>query len=741
MTPSINVFIGSTNPNKVHAALETLNKSGHPLNCLRAIPHNADPGIVDWASQKAIGQPFGARQTGFGAIHRMNDCWKHFLDTRLDENQKVIAVGMENGLVKPIALGQPGSHWFDICFIATKNNNPSCPVIIKRGHGVRTEFEHLDNGDQESFDQAVMKYHEIIMPRVNKKIDLYPTWTKDSPEGPRTREYFLSKCFLNALNEQTMVQRAQQIVIKCAERGVTASGNFRYMDMLWTRDADYMAPIYLSMGFNDQFLQALLTLKKVQYHQHDLYNNGYETFNRFGNLPIVCIAEDNQCHFLRQRIRGTMEKPALQILLWKYCERVSPAILSSFPLPNEIDLFNGIHIEDLHLDTMTRDELVLYYQRLIQFQTQLKNQVTNQKVPEPSFSLVKYIAGELENLTPGTRDSEIHYIRAFFTYLNKHSQDKQALLNEFSESLAQAVFYLYSNVIDPEDGLPRGADSRDIFADILYDSKVLTNAVFWYQALEQLVDHAPIIKNSFLSTISQALATDKKISGNPNSVLEQWTQDPENFSNHLQNELNRLRQSIQTHFFFNNNAFQPIDFLPGNRAEIALDQPVNPTPVAGIVKQENPTFIEGKTVDPQSLALAVLARLIDKVHYDQVIDLFQAADSPIGVQVFVPISGKTKDESLLLQRVKGQVVWPHISWLVVKALISMDTERSLNMAEEQRDKLMALGGCSEWYAIDPETQKPIAGGESEQGWAATMMISAIEDFYNYYSRENREVRP
>ncbi len=666
MTTSIDAFVGSTNPNKVQAVFGTLQKF-HSGSTVKVIPCNGKPGIVKWGSQEAVGQPFGGRQTAFGAINRMNDCWQNQFKT-------TYAIGLENGLVRSIEVGKQGQNWFDVCFIAVRSNVPGSSIVIKRGAFVQTEFAPPENSNQEAFDKAVRAYHACIMPQINNNTDLYLGWTKNNPDGPRTRSDYLSQCLNEALKEQSIVQEAHQIVKRCVEAGMAASAGPRYRHMLWTRDLAYMAPVYLQEGYDDQFLTALRNLKAAQCNKHESYNNGYESFDRFGNLPIVCIPQENQAHFLRQRLRGTEEEPFWQRQLKNFCQEKCPD--KFFP--------------DKDLESLSLAELTSYYHELLAFQKSLNMA----EAPRPSFALQKFIEGTLENLTPGTRDSEIHYIRAFLTFVKRHPEKKEQLLEEFGASIAGALSYLFANVIDSEDGLPLGADSRDIFADLLYDSKVLSNALFWYQTLELLQEHVEL-----------------KIP---------------------QGELSRLRSSIQNKLLFHGGEFAPRDFIPGRRAGL-VDHPVNPSPVDKIITEDNPTFIHGKTVDGQSLALAVLTGLIDAQYYNKVIDYFEAADSPIGVRVFAPISGKTDKESLLLKEVKGQVVWPHVSWSIVRALIKMGTERSLNMAEEQRDKLMRLGGCGEWYAIDPRTQACIRGGDSQQGWAATGMIMAIDDFYRYYA--------
>ncbi|MBS0655681.1 MAG: hypothetical protein JSR46_07885 [Verrucomicrobia bacterium] len=176
--------------------------------------------------------------------------------------------------------------------------------------------------------------------------------------------------------------------------------------------------------------------------------------------------------------------------------------------------------------------------------------------------------------------------------------------------------------------------------------------------------------------------------------------------------------------------FQLRDFIPGARAAIALKKPIVHTPVAGIIKQDNPTFIDGTAIDPQGLAYAVLAGLVPEEHFEKVIEHFKKADSKIGIQVFVPISGKTREEDEWLKNVKGMVVWPHVSWTAAKALIKMG---ALHMAEEQIKKLMEHCDCREWVACDPVTGEVFKGGDPEQGWSATAMLSGMAALKEYYA--------
>lgn len=719
---SIGVIVGSNNPVKVNAAKEAITRL-HPNSKITVVSYKADPGITTWKSKHAIGQPFGVSQTAYGAINRTMDCWNHVNTLLTESHDKKYAMSFENGLVAPLEIGKEGKNWHDICFTGITDGKH---FIISRGGGVETTFSPAEDKPGALFDAAVLKYENYIMPLIRQGIDLYRIWTNNL----QAREDFLIESGLQALDELDNLEKADALVDACAQLGFPASVGPRYNTTFWMRDFAYMAPIYLNQGYQEKYLEALRNTQAEQFSHHEIRNDGYESFNFFGNMPITYIPKANEKKFLLQRIQGNNEEPSWQILLWRFCKEKCPELLSKFPR-TQINQENIV--ERPNLDQYSLEELRQYYKDLLLFCNQVKSQTSDSdnQPPGPSFALRAFMDGTLRNLTPGTRDSEIHYIRAIFTLIKKQPENKMSLLKEFSESMAKAIFYLYANVVDENDGLPRGIDSRDIFSDILYDSKALTNAVFLYEALQFLAEYADCLKEtSFSSILVQALQEQpKQDKQQPEILIKMGTSD---LSDVLTTELNRLKAAIQSQFLFKGEIFEPRDFIPGVRASIALDNPVIPTPVADIIKEYNPSFTDGTKIDPQGLAYAVLADLVPQEHFEKVVEYFTAADSKIGVQVFVPISGKSKEEEAWLRKVKGKVVWPHVTWTVVRALIKMG---AMNMADEQIKKLMKHCGCSEWVAVDPDTQEVFKGGDPEQGWSATSMKMGINAQRKYYNSQ------
>ena len=515
---SVKVLVGSTNPCKIRAA-QTAFETVYPYPNTVSVAGcaSATPGITQWKSQVAIGQPFGCKQTAFGAIHRALDCAATLnQDNNLDKDLQLAqhyCVGYENGNVLPEEVGEQDCNGYDVGYIALYDVNRS-QLIVKRAEPVKTELDVSayddDSKHSQLFDQAVQKFQQLIVPKVQSKppVDLYLEWTANRKDGPQTRDYFLSKCTLEALHEREMLEFATtQIIDCCANSGMSASAGNRYRYMLWIRDLAYMAPAYLTQSNHAiKFKQALQTISFFQQKSHVLVNNGYERFNQFGQIPIVCIAPENEAAFLRQRLRGSLDDPSWQIQLYRYCQQYFPDKLHLFPVTGDLARLPRQSVEpdisQMTLDHLSLAHLKIYYFSLLGFYSSLQKQYDEKKVendkdflavppvPRNSFALKGYMDNTLHQLTPGTRDSEIQFLRSVFQYC----KTTQTSATEFAPAIARAFFYLYCYVVDDNDGLPRGADTRDIFADILYDSKLLTNAVFLYQVLTFLIEYSNFLQ-------------------------------------------------------------------------------------------------------------------------------------------------------------------------------------------------------------------------------------------------------
>lgn len=816
---NVTLIVGSSNKTKIHAAQDAV-QTKHPEAFICTKAFECDPNIEPWKSQLSKGQPYGVKQTALGAIYRAVDAYKQYLNQQTsDLNAQpvglLISCAFENGKIGPSEVDQERhtQQWFDVVYSALYDPI-SQDVLVKRGKYVKTEFKAPEDASQEIFDQHVQEDQALIMPKIRHGLDLIRGWTN----GKHSRSSLSEQCLSILLLERDCLQVCKRVADDCATQGMQASSGNRYKDTLWTRDLAINAPVFLQCGFITQFQEALDTIVANQKTESKMIFNGYEQLNTLGQIPIVCIPRGREWHFVHQRLVGTPEDPFWQLQLYDYCKRhTSPELFKQFPLgdtvsPLDQQSTNNSKGQVPNLKSLTIVQLRGYYEDLLVYQQRIIKYAEEHKidepVPRPSFALAQYTKGQLHQVTSGTRDSEIQFCRAVFQlvdHMNKNnntnndkmSNESRDILKRFAPALARALIYVLLNVVDPLDGLPRGADSRDIFADLLYDAKLLSNAVFWYICLVWFLKYARFLHTqtdfsrvlvdslsqvnksksmpmslSILQTslgmgqhgsgpslddlIQQIRNNNKNKNSNnnkvestkqPNSTDKQDAKDEQELDqmcadsilfDFFEREVCELRFNIYQRFF-NQSDGTVRDFIPGQRAQLGLVKPIEPTPVLDLIKKHNPDFVNGSQTDPQGLAHAVLNGLVDPQNYDQCVDLFMECDSDIGIAVFVPISSKSESERHILDQAKGRVVWSHISWLVVRALLYMNTKKSLHYAEQQRDKLVSMLSsstspmCSEWYAQLDQCAQIYAGGEQQQGWSATGFLMAMQSFAQYYT--------
>ena len=735
---SFHIKVGSLNKVKVKAVQDTFTSLYPPSTSILVYPFKANPNIKNWKSTKAIGQPFGSRQTAYGVLQRVLHSRK---ETEKKEEGKSISysyVASENGLVTGEEIGESNNNIFsyDIVYVAYQevSTSPLSFISICKGPFVKTECTASSGMDQKEFDHAIEQYHTIIIPKINQGMDLYKEWTS----GIYTREDYTKLALQECIKEIETLKTAQTIIKECVKYGMCASAGPRYKNMLWTRDFSYMLPVYKLLGYEKEIMQALHVLGYLQVQETQPAFNGYQVYNPLGRIPIVCLPfEQNEVGFLVQRLIGSTEEEGWQLKLWNFVEEnCDRSYLTSFPKER-----SSTSIKDLKL----------YYYELEQFQQTILPLSKRKQSPLPSFALQAYMKGNLDQLTPGTRDSEIHFLRAIFVGLIKpelenNSSKVHSILNHFLPYIANAFFYLYTNIIDKEDGLPKGADSRDIFADFLYDAKCLTNACLYYETLLILIKCASYLeeKTEFCDLITENYRENLILFPNCFPLLSKistFKKSPEtktSLESILEKELQTLKHSIQMKLIGK-------DFLPGERASEALTNPIHVMPqnITNIIQTHNPLWITGEQIDIQGLSYLILGdNLIDfsnKNFISTLLKYFVQADSPIGFTVFVPISGKNKKEENILFQVKGRVVWPHVTWTATRALLKIalltSSTQALYLAEETKKKLLNLPeqGSREWYAYNSETKEIYGGGCQNQGWNFSNMILTNLSFYEFYS--------
>lgn len=99
-----------------------------------------------------------------------------------------------------------------------------------------------------------------------------------------------------------------------------------------------------------------------------------------------------------------------------------------------------------------------------------------------SFMLRRYLTGNLADLTPGTRDSELMFLLAL-------AQRSELLPDDLAAAAAQARVYIQFNLLD-ENEMLTGADWRDTMEKELRDKALLSNNAIWYGLLRHMGLHA-----------------------------------------------------------------------------------------------------------------------------------------------------------------------------------------------------------------------------------------------------------
>lgn len=116
------------------------------------------------------------------------------------------------------------------------------------------------------------------------------------------------------------------------------------------------------------------------------------------------------------------------------------------------------------------------------------------------FMLKRFREGQLWNLTPGTKDSEILYLWAMADYAAQTGDD--SLLVGSRRTIENVRSYVEREL--ERDGLVYGADWRDTMEAELADKSLLTNNAMWIAALELMCpdgsDHAARVRERVLAT-------------------------------------------------------------------------------------------------------------------------------------------------------------------------------------------------------------------------------------------------
>ena len=294
---------------------------------------------------------------------------------------------------------------------------------------------------------------------------------------------------------------------------------------------------------------------------------------------------------------------------------------------------------------------------------------------KPSFMLRRYLetGGDLGRLTPGTTDSEMHFIIAAQEFLRSAAANTCGPWEaaQLTRASVVAMRYVRANLLDGR-GRHVGADWRDTMEVCLRRTPLLSNNALLVHAYD-LLGMAP--------------------------------------------EAAALRSTIRLTYWREGEAVPAVARrwrADGAPARLLLDWPG--------CEEEQP-------FDPLGASLAILYGVVDDADLASMLPWFQAVDSPTGVTIQCRHNPIDAAEARVIDRTRGIVTWPFVVGFTVLAAEAAARRSGASLAlqwrafvAEQFRKLIALDGLAEWY--DPTTGEP--HGAPRQLWSATLTLRALD---------------
>lgn len=143
---------------------------------------------------------------------------------------------------------------------------------------------------------------------------------------------------------------------------------------------------------------------------------------------------------------------------------------------------NRADVVKMHLDNLARRQRsngqipILFLDRHLPFLwDKVRRSIRGKKM---AFMLKRYLAGELWNLTPGTRDSEILWIIGMYEYAERTGD--MTLRSKHGHRVIEAFWYVERHLV--RNGLIVGCDWRDTMERQLIDTPLLTNNCLLHRA-------------------------------------------------------------------------------------------------------------------------------------------------------------------------------------------------------------------------------------------------------------------
>ncbi|USE34012.1 DUF84 family protein [Endozoicomonas sp. SCSIO W0465] len=589
------------------------------------------------------------------------------------------------------------------------------------GYDFTTGYEHLTPEQQRVFNLMIYGHEDgtddndaIAIPQVAgfrqrvietlKKKGVADYWEAYS-NGNRSRHQGLVQALKSAINQFINSQRgedklrlAQTFQQRLISQGLPASLGGRYGQTVWMRDFGIMINTLneKDIACPESFSSLLNSLTTIANHQC-----------ASGLIPQVVIPEPLLGEFVYLRMLGGDNGSGWYTQLQKFLQANYPEAVNQLP-----------HLSATDVKTLALPELKKRVDGLKTIYREISEKARNDglTLPQPSHTLKGFLTDTLATLTPGTTDSEIHFIRSFTKLLDLATSDAQIdQVRALIPSLASAMTYLDQHVLDPETSLPQGSDNRDMLDTFLLQKLLCSNACFLYQGFSGLVRHYDKIGPELASGLKKHFPAGHEPTSGIISAL--MNDQP------LRQPIDQLRQQIKKTFIYPKGVFAPLDFV--NSDHKVKHQPIAPEDYIPALVAQNTAFLQGKEVNLQGLALAIELGLVDQEDHPAVVDLIRSQLTPAGLKAFSPINMASDYEIVLLQQSRGFLVWPQIECRVADVL-----KKFMDKTKANRDLLMALEaigkqrpGFREWYNTTGQGEI-YPGGAENQSWHITNLVYA-----------------
>lgn len=558
-----------------------------------------------------------------------------------------------------------------------------------------------DDNDVTGVPQVAGFRQRVIEALQEKGVGDY--WEEYS-NGSLSRDKGLAQALKSAINQFIDRQRgpsklalARTLKQSLIDQGLPASLGGRYGQTVWMRDFGIMVnTLKRSDVVQPEAYSALLkSLTTIAGHQHES-----------GLIPQVVIPDQLLSEFIYQRVLGGDSGQSWYAQLQEFLQANYPEALTGLP---QLDARN---LRALPLPILKEriEELKTLYRTL-----SVKATEDGLTLPKLSHTLYGFLTDTLATLTPGTTDSEIHFIRSLTTLLNLAPSIMQIVeVQEMVPNLARALVYLDRQVLDPDTGLPQGGDNRDMLDSYLLEKLLCSNACFLYQAFQQLVHSDAVIGPELRTALREHFPADQTpASGFIRALL--------NGQSELDSALAQFGRQIKETFIYPDGVFAPRDFVDSDHR--VAREPKAPEEYITSLVDQNEAFLQGREVNLQGLALAIELGLVDKADHPAAVELIHSQLTCAGLKVFSPINMATDYEVGLLQQSQGFLVWPQIECRVIHVLKKyMGKTPAIRELLDRLDSINEQrAGFREWYNTRG-LSGVYSGGAQNQSWYITSLV-------------------